>query len=152
MQLRPTRKTCPPIWVGGNGRQAATRAAKLGECWIPTDYTVEEYEKNVGDYKKACVRFSRSPESVNVASHLMLIIDKDRGRADMAAKAVGESMHSTLEEVKQWAIVGDPTEVVRRIEAYNSVGVNYHVFNFATTDRDGAGIEFFARDVLPSFS
>jgi probable F420-dependent oxidoreductase len=152
MHLRPTRKPRPPIWVGGNGRQAATRAARFGDYWIPTDYTVEEYEKNVGDYKKACARFSRSTESVNVASHLMLIIDKDQGKAEMAAKAVGESMHTTLEDVKQWAIVGDPTEVARRIEAYNSAGVTYHVFNFATKDRDYAGLEIFARDVLPSFS
>jgi probable F420-dependent oxidoreductase len=152
MQLRPTQKPCPPIWVGGNGLHAATRAARFGDCWVPTDYTVEEYEKNVSDYKKACARFSRSPESVNVASHLMLIIDKDRGKADLAARAVGESMHTTLEEVKEWAIVGDPTEVVRRIEAYNSAGVNYHVFNFAGKDRDDGGLGIFARDVLPSFS
>jgi alkanesulfonate monooxygenase SsuD/methylene tetrahydromethanopterin reductase-like flavin-dependent oxidoreductase (luciferase family) len=152
MQLRPAQKPCPPIWVGGNGREAAVRAARFGEYWIPTDYTVEEYEKNVGGYKKACARFSRSSESINVASHLMLIIDKDRGKADRVAKAVGESMHSTLEEVKQWAIVGDSKEVVRRIEAYNSAGVNYHVFNFATETRHDAGLEIFARDVLPSFS
>jgi alkanesulfonate monooxygenase SsuD/methylene tetrahydromethanopterin reductase-like flavin-dependent oxidoreductase (luciferase family) len=82
----------------------------------------------------------------------MLFIDKDRGRAEMAAKAVGESMHTTLEDVKRWAIVGDPKEVVRRIEAYNSAGVTYHVFNFATKGRDNAGLEIFARDVLPSFS
>ena len=151
-QFGPTRKPRPPIWVGGNGRQAATRAARFGDYWIPTDYMVEEYEKNVGDYKKACARFSRSPGSVNVASHLMLIIDKDQGKAEMAAKAVGESMRTTLEDVKRWAIVGDPTEVVRRIEAYNVAGVTYHVFNFATKDRDYAGLEIFARDVLPSFS
>lgn len=151
MQLRPAQRPYPPIWVGGNGRQAATRAAKFGSCWIPTDYTVEEYVKNIGDYRKACARFSRNPGDVNVASHLMLIIDEDRGKADAAAKIFAESMQSTLDEVKQWVIVGDPAEVVRRIEAYNSIGVTRHVFNFAKA-RDDAGIEIFARDVLPSFS
>jgi probable F420-dependent oxidoreductase len=152
MQLTPVQKPRPPIWVGGNGRQAATRAARFGDCWIPTDYTVEEYEKNIGIYRSACNRFSRPRESVKIASHLMLIIDEGRDKAESAAKAVAESLHSTLEELKQWAIVGDPAEVVRRIEAYNSAGVNYHVFNFATRVRDDAGIGVFARDVLPSFS
>jgi alkanesulfonate monooxygenase SsuD/methylene tetrahydromethanopterin reductase-like flavin-dependent oxidoreductase (luciferase family) len=61
-------------------------------------------------------------------------------------------MHTPVEEVKKWAIVGDPTEVIRRIETYNSAGASYHVFNFATQVHHEEGIEIFARDVLPSFS
>ena len=152
MGLRPVQKPRPAVWVGGNGRSAAVRAARFGDYWIPTDYTVEEYEKSIGVYKEACTRFSTSPDHVNVASHLMMIIDKDKAAAEAVAKSVGESMHSSLKEVKGWAIVGDPAEVVRRIEAYNAVGVNYHVFNFATRLHDDAGVELFAREVLPSFN
>lgn len=152
MHLRPTQKPRPPVWVGGNRRLAAARAARFGDYWIPTDYTVQEYEKNIGVYKEACARFSTSLDRVNVASHLMLIIDKDKVAADAVAKQAGESMHYSPKEVKEWAIVGDPAEVVRRIEAYNAVGVNYHVFNFASKVHDDAGIELFARDILPSFN
>jgi probable F420-dependent oxidoreductase len=150
MQIHPTQR--PQVWVGGNGRHAATRAARFGNCWIPTDYTVQEYEENVKVYRNACARLSRDAVDVNVASHLMLIIDEDRGRADVVARSIGESVSTPLEDVRKWAIVGDPTEVVRRIEAYNTAGVNYHVFNFASNGRDDASIELFAREVLPSFT
>jgi hypothetical protein len=61
-------------------------------------------------------------------------------------------MYSSFKEAKEWAIVEDQAKVVRRKDAYNAVGVNYPVFNFATQVHDDAGIELFARDILPSFS
>jgi len=152
MQLQPVQRPRPQVWVGGNLRRAATRAARFGDRWIPTDYTVEEYEKNLVFYKDACARFSRKPQEINVASHLMLMIDEEQSRAEVAAKSIAESIGSSFEDLKEWAIVGNPAEVVRRIESYNAAGVNYHVFNFATRVREDAGIGLFARDVLPSFS
>jgi len=56
-----------------------------------------------------------------------------------------------VDELKKWAIVGDPKEVARRLDEYNTVGVSYHVLNFATKVRDEERIELFAREVLPSF-
>ncbi len=151
MELQPAQKPRPQIWVGGNGRAAARRAARFAECWIPTDYTVEEHRDGKTFLDNACKTFSRNPTDVKMASHLMMIIDKDKTRAEELAKSVAENLHEKLDDLKKWAIVGDPGEVARRIEEYNAAGVSYHVFNFATKVRDEERIELFARELLPSF-
>jgi alkanesulfonate monooxygenase SsuD/methylene tetrahydromethanopterin reductase-like flavin-dependent oxidoreductase (luciferase family) len=82
----------------------------------------------------------------------MVIVDEDRNKAESSAKNVADSLHTELDELKEWAIVGDTKNVANRIEAYNAAGVEYHVLNFGTKVRDEAGIELFARHVLPSFT
>jgi len=151
MELGPEQKPHPPIWVGGNGRAAALRAARFADCWIPTDYTVEEYEKGRVLLRQACRGINRDPNELKTASHLMVIIDRNQHEADRLAKEVADSLNEKVEELKKWTIVGDPKEVARRLNEYNTVGVSYHVLNFATKVRDEERIQMFAREVLPSF-
>ena len=35
MRPRPAQRPHPPVWVGGNSRQAIRRAVELGEGWVP---------------------------------------------------------------------------------------------------------------------
>ncbi len=151
MELHPLQKPRPEIWVGGNGLSAARRAARFGEFWIPTDFTVEEYQKGKLALAEACRKSNRSPSDVRMASHLLLILDRDRSKAEELAKTVADSLHTTVDDLREWSIIGDSTDIARRIEAYNEAGVTYHVFNFATRMRDEARMELLARDVLPSF-
>jgi probable F420-dependent oxidoreductase len=151
MELQPEQKPHPPIWVGGNGRAAAMRTARFADCWIPTDYTVEEYERARVLLRQACSNINRGLNQLKTASHLMVIIDRNQHEADRLAKNVADSLNEKVDELKKWAIVGDPKEVARRLEEYNTVGVSYHVLNFATNVRDQERIQMFAREILPSF-
>lgn len=151
MEFQPKQRPGPQIWVGGNGPHAITRAARLGNCWIPTDFTLDEYRQGVPRLTAACRRFARKPRDVSVASHLMVIIDEDEREAEALAGKVADSLHENIEQLREWAIVGDPKQVADRIDAYNKSGVQYHVLNFATEVRDEARIELFAREVLPNF-
>jgi len=151
MEYRPVQKPHPQVWVGGNGWAAALRAARFGDCWIPTDYTVQEYKKAHALLARACSQVNRSATEVRIASHLMLIMDKSRSVAEDLAGKVAVSLHENVGNLKKWAIVGDPNEVKRRLSEYNEVGVDYHVLNFAGKVRDEERIELFARDVLPAY-
>jgi probable F420-dependent oxidoreductase len=152
MELQPEQKPHPPIWVGGNGSKAVLRAARFASMWIPTDYSVEEHQAGVSLLKEACQKTKRDPNAVGMASHLLVIIDESKDEAVRLATDVAGSLHENLAELKKWAIVGDPKEVARRLEEYNSAGVSYHILNFATKVHDEKRIELFARDLLPSFS
>ncbi len=152
MEFQPVQKPRPQIWVGGDGAQAIARAARFSDCWIPTDYTLDEYKQGVPSLRAACKRFARDPTQVSVASHLTVIVDKSRKEAASMAKNVAESLHATTDELSEWALVGDTAELTQRIEAYNDVGVAYHVLNFGTKVRDETKIELFATEVLPRFA
>lgn len=152
MEFQPAQKPRPQIWIGGNGSQAIARAARFGDYWIPTDYTLDEYKQGLPRLTKAQNQLGRKAGQVGVASHLMVIVDKGKNQAELAAKNIAESLHTSLDDLRGWALVGDVAEVVRRVEAYNEAGVSYHVLNFGTKVRDEARIERFAREVLPSFA
>jgi len=151
MSLQPAQRPRPQVWVGGNGKPAALRAAKFGDYWIPTDYSVEEYKKGRVLLSEASTQANRSGDLPKLASHLLVIIDKDRHVAHELAKNVASSLNEKFEDLREWAIVGDPDEVKRRIDEYNSLGVDYHVLNFATKVRDEERIKLFADTVLRSF-
>jgi probable F420-dependent oxidoreductase len=151
MDLQPEQKPHPPIWVGGNGKTAALRAARFADYWIPTDYSVEEYELGRMLLTHACSTVNRNPNDIKTASHLIAIIDQNKHEATYLAKGVADSLNEKVEELRKWAIVGDPKEVARRLDEYNAAGVIYHVLNFATKVRDEERIELFAREILPSF-
>jgi probable F420-dependent oxidoreductase len=151
MELQPAQKPHPPIWVGGNGKSAALRAARFASYWIPTDYTVEEYENGRSLLTEACNKVKRGSNDIKTASHLMVIIDKSKSEADRLAKRVADSLNEKVEDLKKWAVVGDSKNVVRRLDEYNHAGVSYHVLNFASGVKDEQRIELFAREVLPSF-
>lgn len=152
MEFQPSQKPRPQIWIGGDGSQAIRRSARFGEYWIPTDYSLSEYEKGIPKLRDACNRFGRNPNQVRVASHLMTILDEKLSDALAAAKNIAESLHTTVEEMREWALVGDSAQVVNRIESYNDLGVSYHVLNFGTKVRNEAKIELFAKELLPSFT
>ncbi|MBI4337525.1 MAG: LLM class flavin-dependent oxidoreductase [Chloroflexi bacterium] len=44
---KPVQKPHPPLWVGGRGERMARMAARLGEAWIPTLVTPEEYRQGL---------------------------------------------------------------------------------------------------------
>lgn len=152
MEHQPLQKPRPRIWIGGNGLQAARRAARFGDCWIPTDYTLEEYRNGAPQLAAACKSVNRDPTEVSIASHLMTIIAAKKDDANSIAKDIADSLHTKADELKDWALVGDVRQVANRIEAYNDAGVSYHVLNFGTKARDESKIELFAREVLPSFA
>lgn len=48
---RPTRLPRMPLWVGGNSRRAALRAATLADGWIPWEIGVDEFVARLGDIR-----------------------------------------------------------------------------------------------------
>jgi alkanesulfonate monooxygenase SsuD/methylene tetrahydromethanopterin reductase-like flavin-dependent oxidoreductase (luciferase family) len=126
------------------------RAARFGEVWIPTDYTLAEYRDGIPKLKEASKHVDK-PTEIGVASHLMTILANEKDEAESTAKNIAEELHQSVDNLKDWALVGNVKSVMKRIEAYNERGVSYHVLNFGTKVKDESKIELFAREILPSF-
>jgi probable F420-dependent oxidoreductase len=50
---RAARRPRPPLWVGGNSRRAALRAAAYADGWIPWEIAVQEFTARVDDIRSA---------------------------------------------------------------------------------------------------
>jgi probable F420-dependent oxidoreductase len=53
---RPLQQPRPPIWVGGNSRRAARRAAELGDGWVPFEVTTDEVRDRLAYVARLGVR------------------------------------------------------------------------------------------------
>lgn len=139
----------PQIWVGGNSLHAMKRAVKFGDCWIPTDFSVEDYIKRMNELKFIQGR-GKIP---NVASHLFTVISRDRDGAISQAKALAERFGDTLESFLSSALVGNPSDIAKRISEYIEVGVEYHVLSltYLNGERTLDSLKLLEREVLSSF-
>ncbi len=127
----------PPIWIGGNSPSAIRRAARYGDAWIPTDFTPQEYEANIPRLRDELNRLGKDPSSVEVCSHLALILDNDKSRAQALAAKVASDFGEKPEEFEEYALVGDPPRVAERIAEYTALGVGHHVLStFLTESKD----------------
>lgn len=139
-------KPLPAIWIGGNSRKAMRRAAKYGDGWIPTDFSIEDYKESIPILRKHLSDEGRSISEFTVASHLILALAKD-------AESIAKRFNEDLESFDKWALVGESDRIIERISRYYELGVRYHVLSvWYLRNRHHAMriLKTFAREVLPS--
>lgn len=143
----------PPIWVGGNSRRAMRRAARFGDGWIPTDFTLREYEEAIPLFREELRRVGRVERSVDLCSHLVLVLDRDRSRARALAAQAASRIGERPEVFEEYAVVGDPSAVAEKLSRYGALGVRHHVLStFLTESRETLKekLRLFSREVVPS--
>lgn len=64
---KPLQKPHPPIWVGGNGRAALRRTARLGDAWMPIYLTPGEVVAQTKELRELYRQNARDPDTVKVA-------------------------------------------------------------------------------------
>ena len=67
---KPIQKPHPPIWVGGWSRAAIRRAARLGDCWYPSNIDPVSYAKKLSILRQFCHEQGRDPASIELATHV----------------------------------------------------------------------------------
>jgi alkanesulfonate monooxygenase SsuD/methylene tetrahydromethanopterin reductase-like flavin-dependent oxidoreductase (luciferase family) len=143
----------PQVWIGGNSKRAIERAAKFGNGWIPTDFSLEEYRKNIPFLANRLKNHGRSSLDFMVASHLLLLLDRDRKEAERRSRIVAKRFGEEPSSIRKWALVGSSKEVLDRISSYSEAGVRYHVlsvWHLHDMERIKVVLDIFAREVLPS--
>lgn len=135
----------PPVWIGGNSTPAIRRATRY-DAWFPTDPTVAEIEKGRVLLKE--IVGSKIPL---IAAHIYLVMEETRRDADRSAKFLSKMTGEPIEKVREWAIVGDPGEVRRRLEEYAKAGTEYFVFSLPRTQDLHRRIKSMANEVAATF-
>ncbi len=143
----------PEILVGGNSRSAMKRAAKYGDGWVPTDFSVQDYHNSIKAMQDELEGAGRELKSFKVASHLLLSLGKDSQSSHKIASIVAGDFGVSVEEMKEWSLVGRPEEVSERIALYNSAGVNYHILALPSSiglESQLDSLNLLAKEVIPS--
>lgn len=133
---RPVQQPHPPVWVGGNSRRAARRAAELGDGWVPFEVTLEDVRDRL-DYVRALPAYEqrRAPLEVVIPAGPVEItsrpIDGERARFSGSAEQV-------IEDVRACALAG-------------VTGMTLS-FRSRSLEEQLEKLDRFAREIMPAFA
>ena len=150
---KPLQKPHPPIIVGGLGR-ALRRAALLGDGWIPANITASGVRDGVAEILEIRRKKGVANSDLIVGNEIFACIARDPAEARRNASATIASYAKSIgrgsEEV---TLLGSPSEISKKVDAYVQAGVNMFELKFIYRDMAGltSELELFASDVMSSF-
>lgn len=133
---RPVQQPHPPIWVGGNSRRAARRAAELADGWVPFEVTKDEVRDRLA-YLQALPAYEqrRAPLDVVIPS----------GAIDIRKDAI---------DGDRPLFAGSRDQVLGDITSYQELGVTGMTVGFRSRSlkEQLELMELFAREIMPAFA
>jgi probable F420-dependent oxidoreductase len=130
---RPVQQPRPPIWVGGNSRRAARRAAELADGWLPWDVTPDDVRDRLDYVRRLGLR----------AKPLDVVVPC--GPVEITAQAVDGG---------RARFTGSREQVIEDIRAYQNAGVTGMTVSFRSRSLEEhlEKLERFAREITPAFA
>ncbi|MDB5082991.1 MAG: class F420-dependent oxidoreductase [Chloroflexi bacterium] len=143
---RPARPGGPPILIGGNGpRKTLPLVARYAQEWNAVFNTPENVKGLNAELDRLLEAQGRAKTEVRRSLMTRLVYGKDEAAFNDKIKAIGRSE----EELKKSGIViGNASQVVEHLGRMAEAGVQRTMLQWIEID-DMAGLEAFARDVLP---
>lgn len=176
--LKPHQKPHPPIWVAagtylskqgqgsfGVGENTgdregwkfapADRVARLGDAWLTTKATVEEFRSGLETVRRlAAEKYQRDPNSIMAAYGRGVYVSPDVDAAYREVKWFENSYHDMPipeDTIRRWTIFGKPEECIKQMQPFAQAGVD--VFNICVRARDFfSQVRTIAREILPAFA
>jgi probable F420-dependent oxidoreductase len=142
---KPVQRPHVPLLIGGTGRRPFQRAAEIGQGWLPMTGTLEDVEAGVCEIRERMQRLGRDVAELWVGyTGFSMGSGEDRLLSDMRQHAGG-----AISGVR----AATPEEAIREIERHRAAGVTHLSpgLSWQTAGELMAGLEFFAREVMPAF-
>ena len=158
---KPVQKPHPPVWVGGWMDQAAVRAGRYGEGWIPGWLSPKEMARGCEILRnKAAEDAGRDPAGIKIAVEKLACIARTRDEAmTLALPTIRESSQTYERDVDniQFAldrhIIGSVDDIRRRIDEFIEAGVQHFELKLIYPDMDTMQKEMllWAEEIVPHY-
>ncbi len=157
---KPVQKPHPPVWVGGWMDQAAVRAGRYGEGWIPGWLSPKEMARGCEILRNTAEDAGRDPAGIKIAVEKLAAIARTRDEAmTLALPTIRESSHTYERDVDniQFAldrhIIGSVDDVRRRIDEFIEAGVQHFELKLIYPDMDTMQKEMllWSEEIIPHY-
>ena len=157
---KPVQKPHPPVWVGGWMDQAAVRAGRYGEGWIPGWLSPKEMARGCEILRNTAEDAGRDPAGIKIAVEKLACIARTRDEAmTLALPTIRESSQTYERDVDniQFAldrhIIGSVDDIRRRIDEFIEAGVQHFELKLIYPDMDTMQKEMllWAEEIVPHY-
>lgn len=119
MEPKPARKGGPPIWVAGRSDAAITRAAKLGDGYLPYLFTTERYKSSLSKVREIAFAAGRNPADVAAGHYLFFCIadSKDEARkiaGDQLTLQYNQAFHNLIDRFVAFGTAEECAETIQK--------------------------------------
>lgn len=172
---KPFKNGHIPLWVGGISDRALNLIAKHCDGWWAALPPIEEIKPTIEKIRELRKAAGRGSDSFTVANMFRISIAKDaqEARSNVATCTSGHKMTShwgvgrafvtdtkdgsnnaAVEEFNKRGGVGNPSDVMKKIEEQVEAGVTYFdtYFMYPRIEHLVEQMKFFAKEVMPSFN
>ena len=72
----------PPIWIAAHGPKMCELTGRLGDGWLPTNFTPKDYKERLNIIQNSAKKAGRDPDEITPGLWCNLIIDDEHGECD----------------------------------------------------------------------
>jgi probable F420-dependent oxidoreductase len=154
---KPLQKPHPPIWIGATGPRMLRIVSELGDGWITTNQSPEQYGhswKTIQDHAGELGRDAACIEPV-CYTYSTIATDADRAKRTAEELILAERRRALsdpnlrIEDIEEFGIIGGPDEWIERIEEYVRAGARHIIVKIVPLNLDS--MRLYGKKVIPYF-
>ena len=145
---KPIQKPSPPILVGGGGERKTLKiVAKYADA-CNLFGSAETVKRKLNILKEHCKTIGRDYDSILKTKLAIIVVDDDKQTSE---KKIGQIFKGMPEEqIREFAIYGTPEDVLRQIELFEQVDIQYLIVDLDPT-RELEALDVFANEIIKKY-
>lgn len=154
---KPLQKPHPPIWIGATGPRMLEIVAELGDGWVTTNQSPEQYGHKWETIRDHARKLGRDASAIEPACYTYSTIATDAEEARRTAEELilPERRRALsdpslcIDDIEQFGIIGGPDEWIKRIEEYVEAGARHVIVKIVPFNLDS--LRLYGKKVIPYF-
>ncbi|HEY7347161.1 MAG TPA: LLM class F420-dependent oxidoreductase [Ktedonobacterales bacterium] len=149
-QPKGVRQPHPELWIGGGGERVTLKLVARWADACNVGGEPEMLRHKFAVLRDHCGALGRDYETITRSTSLEdLVLLKPGQNPETSTEAARRTTGVSFADFARNAIIGDPEQIARRIQALIDVGVNYVLVSFPRVAYDHEPLYRFAEEVIP---
>lgn len=145
---KPIQKPSPPILVGGSGERKTLKiVAKYADA-CNLFGSAETVKRKLNILKEHCKSVGRDYNSILKTKLSIIVVEDEKQTSEKKIEQIFKGMPE--EQIREFAIHGTPEEVLRQIESFEQVGIQYLIVDLDPS-RELEALDVFANKIIKKF-
>lgn len=145
---KPIQKPSPPILVGGSGERKTLKiVAKYADA-CNLFGSAETVKRKLNILKEHCKSVGRDYNSILKTKLGIIVVEDEKQTSEKKIEHIFKGMPE--EQIREFAIHGTPEDVLRQIESFEQVGIQYLIVDLDPT-RELEALDVFANKIIKKF-